>query len=110
MEEAVINDATASHAEEKFDAPPSESNSYNRKNNIQLSNKYLFPGQFYNIIFNFEKKCILYSITIQGNNNSTGCFLSHIMVCFYLFIKLYIITVMIISGFLSVCLKTTYIC
>lgn len=55
MEEAAINDATASHAEEKSEAPPSESNSYNRKNNIKLSNKYLFPGQFYNIIFNFGK-------------------------------------------------------
>lgn len=93
VEEATVDDPTASHAEEKSEAPPSESESYNRKNNIKLSNNYLFDGQFYNIISNVGKKliakCVLCSKTIQGQDNSTGNFLSHIKVCFYLFIKLY---------------------
>lgn len=93
MEEAVVDDPTASHAEENSEAPPSESESYNRKNNLKLSNNYLFDGQFYNIISNVGKKliakCVLCSKTIQGQDNSTGNCLSHIKVCFNLFIKLY---------------------
>lgn len=55
---------------------------------VLFSNHYLFDGQFYKVVQVDEKrltaKCQMCSKTIQGQINSTGNFVSHIKVTYYL--------------------------
>ena len=76
-------------------APPTEINGIEsiKHTTINLSDHYLFDGKFYDIVSNIGTKliakCILCSKTIQGQNNSSGNFLSHLkvsfLICFNIF-------------------------
>lgn len=72
---------------DKAGAPPTETDGIEQiKHVINLSDHYLFDGKFYDIVSNIGTKliakCVLCSKTIQGQNNSSGNFLSHIKVSF----------------------------
>lgn len=72
-------------------APPTETEQI--KHIINLSDHYLFDGKYYNTVSNIGAKliakCVLCSKTIQGQNNSSGNFLSHIKVSFLAFLSRY---------------------
>jgi len=69
-------------------APPTEADGFEgiKHSSINLSNHYLFDGKFYDIVSNIGTKsiakCVLCQKTLQGQNNSSGNFLSHLKVSF----------------------------
>ncbi|CAI6370659.1 unnamed protein product [Macrosiphum euphorbiae] len=68
-------------------APPTEIDGIEQiKHTTHLSNHYLFYCKLYDIVSNIgtklTAKCVLCLKPIQGQNNSSGNFLSHIKVSF----------------------------
>lgn len=67
-------------------APPTEADGFEeiKHSSINLSNHYLFDGKFYDIVSvigtKLIAKCVLCQKTFQGQNNSSGNFLSHLKV------------------------------
>jgi len=57
-----------------------------KNSSINLSNHYLFDSKFYDIVSNIGTKlivkCVLCQKTLQGQNNSSGIFLSYLKVNF----------------------------